>query len=254
MNIKFYVFLIIVIGQSANAYGEIPYQEKNSTDSNFNKVAIQLENIDESLKEMNEKIAESSYANLILISISIVIAGIAVISAYATAYFSRRQLKQAEKDLQMRFSPRVIIDGPRPSQVVLKDGGVLLYDEFTKRQNELWKNADHVIFKISFKNIGGDVALNVSHIKLVKDEEFTKKEFEGQSYVDLNLILAPNQEFFVTFNVDLEKFDKLETELIYVGLSLSYENFAGKKLHVGGIYGIRRGGNFISDSWMTNPF
>lgn len=254
MHIGSYLFLIIIVSQSTNAYGEMIYQEKNSTDSNFNKVIIQLENIDKSLNDMNEKIAESSYVNLVLILISILIAGIASISAYGTAYFSRKQLEQAEKDLRMRFSPRVIVDGPRPSQVVLKDSSVLLYNTFAEQKDVSWKNVDYVIFKIPFKNIGGDVALNVSHIKLVNEEEFTSTEFEGKPDINLNLILAPNQEFFVTFNVDFERFDILETKLLYAGLSLKYEDFAGKNLYVGAIYGIRRGGNFVSSSWMTNPF
>jgi len=215
------------------------------------KIITQLDDINNSLKGINDRIAEANYVNLVVISVSILIAGIAVTSAYATAYFSRKQLEQTGKEIKMRFSPRVIIDGPKPSQVVMKNGGVHIYDDFGKKRSDKWSDVDHIIFKIIFKNIGGDVATNISHIKIVKDEQFTSKEFEEKSDIPLGLILAPNQELFVTFNVDIGRFDILEQKNLFAGLSIVYEDLAGNKKYVGVIYGIHRGSNYIVNSWLS---
>ncbi|MGB6785669.1 MAG: hypothetical protein WBE60_07305 [Nitrosotalea sp.] len=211
----------------------------------------QLENIDESLRTINNTVAASNYVNFVLISISIGIAGIAAISAWGTAYFSRKQLQQAEKDLKMRFSPRVIIDGPRPSQVALKDGGVLDYDTFSKSTNPLWDTVDQIIFRFYFRNIGGDVAIKMSNIKIVKEEPFDSSEFEDKPDFPMGLILTPNQEFSLPFAVDLKRFDVLEQKNLFAGLSIAYEDLSGNKKYTGVIYGIRRGSNYVIHSWLS---
>ncbi len=253
MKYGFYCHLlcfVILIGVIVPAYGETSTQTESFSNAHYHEITSQLENIDKSLKGINDTVAASNYVNFVLISISIGIAGIAAISAYGTAYFSRKQLQQAEKNLKMRFSPRVIINGPRPSQVVLKDSGVLNYDIFSTTENPRWDTVDHIIFRFHFRNIGGDVAINMSNIKIVKEEPFDSSEFEDKPDFPMDLILPPSQEFTLQFTVDLKRFDMLEQKNLFAGLSLVYEDLAGNKQYVGAIYGIRRGSNYVLHSWL----
>lgn len=213
-------------------------------------ITSQLVQINDNLLRINNSTMLSGIPNLLFSSISIFIAGIAVVSAYVSAHYSRKQFQQTEKDLKMRFSPRVIVNGPMPSQVVLKDTSVLDYDVFSKSENPPWNTVDHIIFRFHFRNIGGDVAVKMSNIKIIKDEPFDSSEFENKSDFKMGLMLPPNQEFSIHFTVSLERFDTLEQQNLFAGLSIAYEDLAGNKQYSGAIYGIRRGSNYVLHSWL----
>jgi len=201
------------------------------------------------LSEIKDIIQESNLINLSLLAVSITIASVAVLATMITAYYLKRQVHSMELEFESTLEPLLVIISFEPAQVFFHNGAVEFYDKWNDTPNHQYSDLQKVKMKFTIKNVGQGTAKDIVYIRYFDDNVFSRSIFENMSETKTNAILAPDQEFRITFDIKIEQWRQLtQTKNLFSGLSISYMGLKNKK-YTGMIYGIRKGGNYILDSW-----
>lgn len=233
------IILITLFSLSVgNAFGQINVEVQNDLD-----VYIQQ------LEDFKKVIEESLEIDFKIFILSLVISISAVIGTIVTAYYLRKQVNYSERESELRSEPWLAIEGLRPSQVMLIDGGILFYDKWQDIPKENRPAMKFVRMEFIIKNVGNGVAVNLSKLKITQDERFDRTLFENKKVLSMHTILAPNQNVYVNFDILSKRWYELEEKNLFAGLLVTYNGLKGTK-RTGVIFGIKRGINFYVDSWI----
>lgn len=209
-----------------------------------------LDDITSQLNALNDKIQSSNNEDLLLIGVSLFIATIAIAFTVYQAIYLRRQVLFTERETEVRLQSWLVIEELMPVQVELTNGAIDLYEDWSKVSPA--KPAKQIKFHIKVKNIGLNVARNISDKTIVKDEKFSRELFEKEEEGTLGTInvMAPNSDYSVEIPMTFDRFKELGTKPMFAGISVSYDGPRDRK-YSGIIYELKRGTNVIVDSWMV---
>jgi len=167
-----------------------------------------------------------------------------------TFLVQKKQMELMKKEMELRLRPWITMDGPRPEQIILKNGDVMAYETFQKTPLQNRPDAETVVMSIPYRNGGQLVANNLKLIFLLHKTPFDRSIFETIHEEKQILPLAPNQDHYRSFVIPYSEFRKLNDQPLYVGVSISYDTEYGRA-YSGIIYKIKKGANEGIDSWFT---
>lgn len=201
------------------------------------------------LEELKTMMKESNNNNDKLFYVSVIIAGFTIFTSFLSVKYVRKNTIMTEKEIKKRLRPIVAIQAPKPSSVTLANNqGVLLYDTWRNQGSQ--PPCESVKVVITIKNIGTDIAKNVTKKFTVQEEIFDKDIFEELDEYTLP-DLAPTQEYYQDATISWNDWIQLNTNNIFLGISISYDNYDNRSFS-SGIYGLETGTNYIFGAWYDD--
>jgi len=199
------------------------------------------------LEDIKSVIKESNVQNQNLFYVSITLVAIAIIGTFLSVRYARQQSLALVQETNERLRPWLKVERPVPRQVRTRDGRLINHKRWSETQPHP-PDIESIMFGLRISNVGKRTARNIRRVLVRQDEMFDRSVFE-ETPEQVGNDLPPDYDYYIDFILSSERDDRLDDQNYYVGISISYDIDEQHRTFTGGIFGLRRGGNYIIDSW-----